>query len=63
MKTSQLKRKIKQIQDYLGPRVNYNSDYIQCDYIPERWLLEYLDILKEMYYGGIRKRKKKSQGG
>ena len=45
----QLESRIKHLQDYLGPRVNYTSDTIPSEQ-PERWLLEYLDILKRRRY-------------
>jgi hypothetical protein len=37
------------IQKYLGPRVGYTSDCVPL-YHPEKWLMEYLDILKKRYY-------------
>jgi len=45
----QLDSRIKGLQDYLGPRVGYTSDRWP-DHQPERWLMEYLDILKRRKY-------------
>ena len=45
----ELLKKIKALEKYLGPRINYTSD-VWPRYQPDRWLLEYLDILKKRYY-------------
>lgn len=46
-----LLKKIKQLEKYLGPRVGYSSDPLPLPWEqPERWLMEYLDILKREYY-------------
>lgn len=45
----ELKTRIDELQEYLGPKVNYTSDKWP-DKQPERWLVEFLDILKRRYY-------------
>lgn len=45
--SERLNYKIKEIEQYLGSRCKYNSDY---EGVPEVWLLEYLHILKIKYY-------------
>jgi len=45
----ELKVKIKQMEDVLGPLVKYNSDSWPQD-ITLRWCMEYLYILKEREY-------------
>jgi len=49
-----LHKKIKAMEKYLGPRVDYCSDPFPFKQ-PERWLMEYLNILKKRQY---RKKKK-----
>ncbi|MHA1679362.1 MAG: hypothetical protein ACTSW3_11420 [Promethearchaeota archaeon] len=57
MKLKTLHHKIKKLQDYLGPRVDYSSDRWPIDQI-DRWLMEYLyDLQKEYYRRKKRKRK------
>ena len=53
---TQLKTKIKHMEDYLGPRVNYNSDHYPM-HLPDRWIFEYCTQLKEEYYA--RKKRKR----
>ena len=51
----ELKIKVKQIEDYLEPRLYYNfGDWPKLgkDYWPLRWLMEYCILLKERYYRG-----------
>lgn len=54
----ELKQKIKDIQDYLGPRVNYTSDEWPFDKV-DRWLMEYLFLLKTRYYQRLKMIKNK----
>ena len=49
MRLRELKKKIKQIEDYLGPLVNYTTDEWP-EYQPDRWLMEYWYSLKKDYY-------------
>jgi len=46
-----LKRRIRELEAYLGPLVNYTSDEWPEDY-RLRWLMEYLFLLKEDLYSG-----------
>ena len=59
MKTEILKRKIKKIQDYLGPRVNYTTDELPKEHV-DRWLMEYLFILKNRYYARLKRSRSKA---
>lgn len=56
--SKELEKKIKKLQDYLGPKVNYTSDHIPED-IVNRWLLEYLSELKHEHYKRQKRRKRK----
>jgi|TARA_B100001971_G_C17983611_1_gene428692 hypothetical protein len=51
--TPLLERKIKKLENYLGPRVNYTSDVWPTNQV-DRWLMEYLICLKEKYYGRLK---------
>ncbi len=48
-KIDELKRKIKEIEDYLGPRVKFSSDEWPRNKV-NRWLMEYLILIKKDYY-------------
>jgi hypothetical protein len=54
MNQKQLKLKIKQIEKYLGPKMNYNDDgafrLIKKGKKQDVWIYEYYQILKERYY-------------
>ena len=52
----QLKDKIRSMEYYLGPLVGYKSDPWPKDK-QLRWCMEYLFVLKERYYRGLKKRK------
>ena len=52
----QTEKKIKEIEDYLGPIVNYDSDKWPKN-LQDRWIAEYLYILKTEYYYKISKKK------
>ncbi|MFA6888546.1 MAG: hypothetical protein WC254_03545 [Candidatus Woesearchaeota archaeon] len=55
----ELKADVKKLEDYLGWRVHYSSD-LMPERQPERWLMEYLYLLKLRYYRRIlRSRRKK----
>ena len=51
-----MKSKIKEIKNYLGPRVGYSSDEWLSDKV-DRWLMEYLLIIKDRYYKSLKKKK------
>jgi len=53
----QLKDRITQMEKYLGPKVGYSSDPLPMK-LPERWLMEYLHILKHRYYRNLRRMEK-----
>ncbi len=57
MKIESLKRKIKQLEDYLGPRVNYTTDRWPDNKV-NKWLMEYMILLKNDYYRRFARRKK-----
>ena len=57
-KFEELETRIDDLQDYLGPKVNYTSDKWPSKQ-PERWLMEFLDILKRRYYTQKSKKKPK----
>ena len=48
--------KIKELQDYLGPRLNYSTESWPKNQV-DRWLLEYLLLLTKQYYQKIVRRK------
>ena len=52
----ELEKKVKAIEHYLGPRLNYNSDRWPDNPI-HRWLLEYSMILKMKLYKRIKLQK------
>lgn len=56
----QLKKKIKQMEDYLGPRIDYNMDNWPM-HLPDRWIMEYCMLLKERYYKSLRGKWKKKK--
>jgi hypothetical protein len=60
LKLEELEKKIKGLQDYLGPRVDYNSDEWPADTV-DRWLMEYMTILKIRYYRRIRYKNNKKK--
>jgi len=45
------------MEKYLGPKVGYSSDPLPMK-LPERWLMEYLHILKHRYYRNLRRMEK-----
>lgn len=57
----QLKKKVKQIEDYLGPRLGYSfenwPDPYDKNYWPIRWIMEYCIFLKERYYRRLKRKK------
>lgn len=53
----ELKKKIKEIEDYLGPRINYEFTWSASTHTAVRLLMEYNIILKERYYRRLKKRK------
>jgi len=53
----QLKTKIKEIETYLGPRINYTSDKYPSNKV-DRWLLEYSIFLKSDYYKRLERKRK-----
>lgn len=55
MKLQFLKCKIKDLENFLGKKVNYDSDNWPLKQ-PERWLMEYLHILKKDYYQRLKKK-------
>ena len=55
-KFEELETRIEDLQEYLGPKVNYTSDKWPNKQ-PERWLMEFLDILKRRYYNQKSRRK------
>ena len=59
---ARLKDKIKQIEDYLGPRVDYSTDKWPDDMV-DRWIMEYSYELKKRYYGGEGKEGCSPKGG
>ena len=65
----ELKKKIKHMEDYLGPILGYSMDSWpkpdDRDYWLKRWVMEYCILLKKRYYKGLkrknaRKNKKKA---
>jgi hypothetical protein len=54
----QLKTKVKAMEDYLGPRVNYTMNYWPRNRV-YRWIMEYCILLKEEYYRRLIRRKNK----
>ncbi len=54
-KLEELETRIKNLQDYIGPKVGYDSDKWPRTQ-PRRWLMEYLDILKRRYYNNSRRK-------
>ena len=52
----QLKKKVKSMEDYLGPRVGWSMDHWPS-HLPDRWIMEYYILLKERYYRRLRKKK------
>jgi len=55
-KTPELEKKIKIIQDYLGPRINYSTETWPKNQV-DCWLLEYLLELKHIYYKRLKRKK------
>jgi len=53
-----LKAKVKALQDFLGPRLDYSTDSWPWNPV-DRWLLEYYFVLRELYYEHLRKRKRR----
>ena len=51
---NQLKKKVKQIENYLGPRLGWSMDHWP-DNLPDRWIMEYCMLLKERYYKNVKR--------
>ena len=54
----ELRKKIKLLEDFLGPRVNYNSNPKRDIFLMDKWLLKDLFELKEEYYKKVKKNEK-----
>jgi hypothetical protein len=61
MKTAQLKTKIKQLENYLGPIMKYNDDgafkLLKKKNKKDLWIYEYYQILKKRYYQRLKRKK------
>ncbi|MBT3406428.1 hypothetical protein HN419_04635 [Candidatus Woesearchaeota archaeon] len=52
----ELKKKVKSMEDYLGPKLDWSMNHWPM-YEPDRWILEYCMLLKQRYYQKMRRMK------
>jgi len=56
LKRKEVKKRIKEIENYLGPKVDYSSDHWPTNKL-DKWLMEYLYIIKSDYLMNSKKKK------